>query len=518
MTRHSLCSSGLAALMLLAGVAACTTTDKIVYRDVEAPPKYFPAPAGSAGYLGFNQGPKDSTTTTTVCGTCHVATQAQWATTKHATAWADLQASGHAAETCNACHTVSNLGTGLADANVAFASTKDPRFRNVQCENCHGPGQNHVDGPGSANNPLAIANQVSDPTSTGSCGACHQGEHNPFLEEWAQSPHGAMPFTTASPDEAAHIVEGTNDCQGCHSGEIALRRDASYTGLSFKANVKYGYKEANHVPTGTDFMRLGCVVCHDPHSSGNEAQLRFKISTTDTTQNLCARCHQRNSAFRTSTWRGPHSPETQLFYGLNAGWRPAAMPQLPTQIAGTHADASANPKQCVTCHMPTGTGTTGHLFRAIPCLDANGLPTAGGDCAISTRNFKACTGSGCHASETGARSAFSTAEVRLELLMEDLKVLLENTTYVPCAQFATTAGATAARGARFNYLLASGHAEQPVDVCTDASGNPLRSLPAPVPSEGAVAHNPLYIEQLLIQSIKAVKAAYYTVGITGAGQ
>lgn len=509
MTRHSFYSSGLAALMLLAGVAACTTTDKIVYRDVEAPPRYYPPPTGSAGYLGFNRSPTDTTGTTTVCGTCHVATQAQWAQTKHAVAWPNLQASGHADATCNPCHTVSNLGTGLTDANVAFASTGAARFQNVQCENCHGPGQNHVDDPGQTNNPLAIANQVADPTSSASCGACHQGEHHPFLEEWAKSPHGAMPFTTVTPEEAAHIVEGTNDCQGCHSGEFALRRDASYTGLSFKANVKYGYKEANHTPTAASFMRLGCVVCHDPHSSANDAQLRFPVATTDTTQNLCARCHQRNSSFRSSTWRGPHSPETQLFYGLNAGWRAPAMAQLPTQIAGTHADPTANPKQCVTCHMPTATGTTGHLFRGIPCLDANGLPTGEGECAITARNFKACTGSGCHASETSARSAFATVEVRLEGLMEDLKVLLENTTYVPCSQFATSAGATVARGARFNYLLASGHAEQPVDVCTDASGNPLRGLPAAVPSEGAVVHNPLYIEQLLTQSIRLVRSTYY---------
>lgn len=95
--------------------------------------------------------------------------------------------------------------------------------------------------------------------------------------------------------------------------------------------------------------------------------------------------------------------------------------------------------------------------------------------------------------------------------MEELKELLENVAKVPCTEFVYSGKpVTVARGARYNYLLAAGHGAQTADACSSLSkGELIRSLPAPVPAEGAVAHNPAYLEQLLRSSIAAVKATYY---------
>ena len=55
---------------------------------------------------------------------------------------------------------------------------------------------------------------------------------------------------------------------------------------------------------------------------------------------------------------------------------------------------------------------TGHRFLAIPCVDANDLPTEEQSCGktVGERNFASCTTSGCHGDETAALSALLTAE------------------------------------------------------------------------------------------------------------
>jgi predicted CXXCH cytochrome family protein len=506
-------------MAIVATLGACTN-EKIVYKDVG---RMDPLPAGAGGFLGFAKAGDN----TTVCGTCHAGRQSDWMNTKHAKAWEDLQASGHANASCEGCHSVGQLGNGNASATAGYAATKDKRYENVQCESCHGAGEAHLNNPGSSNIPLATADQVADPKATNGCGACHQGTHHPFLEEWAQSPHALMPFTTDPADDPAHIVEGAGiECQGCHTGEYALRKDPNSTlstdKIGFKAGVKTGYKEAKRDPKVSQFLRITCLVCHDPHKNGNAAQLRFPVATADTAQNLCIRCHNRraNLTAAPTNFRGPHSGEGQLVMGLNSGWRPPGMPALPTAIFGTHADPKGNPNQCATCHLAKYaindaagaliSNTTGHTFNGFPCKDARGVPVGGSDCTLDQRSFKGCVGSGCHSSETSARSVFLNTEGRVEFLMEELKALLENTAKVPCSEFMYGKTLTVALGARYNFLLAAGHGHQVVDECSALQGgNLIRSLPDPVPSHGAVAHNPAYLEQLLRGSITAVKATYY---------
>ena len=78
-------------------------------------PPFTPPPDASSGFLGFF----DAATQQTNCGNCHVEHQADWEGTKHADAWANLQALAQPADksSCVGCHTVSengNLATGPA--------------------------------------------------------------------------------------------------------------------------------------------------------------------------------------------------------------------------------------------------------------------------------------------------------------------------------------------------------------------------------------------------------------------
>ncbi len=79
------------------------------------------APVRDAAFLGYSVPDTKQTT----CGNCHVDVQAEWSQTKHASAWADLQASGHAIESCNKCHTTNGATNTGPDTSGFFAATTD---------------------------------------------------------------------------------------------------------------------------------------------------------------------------------------------------------------------------------------------------------------------------------------------------------------------------------------------------------------------------------------------------------
>ena len=115
----------------------------------------------------------------------------------------------------------------------------------------------------------------------------------------------------------------------------------------------------------------------------------------------------------------------------DAGYRPAGFdPESELGRLQTSHGSERNPRLCAGCHVNRLEGTdvntgrpavsAGHLFLAIPCLDAGGLPdlAAPDDCPhdVPSRSWAACTASGCHASADAARSAFAISEQRLNQL------------------------------------------------------------------------------------------------------
>ncbi len=462
---------------VLAGVAflAGCLGEKVVYRDREL---FQTPPSGAANFLGYS----DVSAKLTVCGNCHVEKQHEWEGTVHATAWEDLQASGHATSTCEACHTVNEQGNPT-EGNAGFLAVADERYKDVQCESCHGPGLNHVQNPTTTTVPLAPLAVGIDLTK--GCGECHQGEHHPFVEEWAQSAHGAVPNQGHTGDNPS--------CQGCHTGEGAL----AAWGINANFLEKDELGTGNHLP-------IACGVCHDPHEKNFEGQLRFDVGATSEEENLCMKCHHKRGVPDPTTFRGPHSPEGPVLLGYG-GWWPGNVEFAADTIVATHG-SSANPRLCASCHVnqysatDPATGTTifstGHLFNAIPCLGPDGAPTLG-DCETSQRTFKACTASGCHGTEQVARSLLATTEVRIESLTDELNGLLEKVqpNWKACrganncpagSPFNGSDGTySTAEGAAFNYDLNTG-----------------------IYFPGSAVHNPFLMEALLTASIKAVEKEY----------
>lgn len=465
---HSLSLATIAA----AGLATGCTSEKVVYRsgtDFAAPP------AAAANFVGYY----DATNKQTVCGSCHIDFQTRWSKTKHASAWADLQASGSAKGYCAACHTVNNLGNFAADTAVGYRSTKADRYHDVQCESCHGAGLTHASAPTSSNRPLASIN--ADTTITSGCGGCHTGTHNPFTSDWKKSGHS----------RTWEVSHNSTDpyCQGCHTAQGALTT----------WGVRDNYIEKNNTNGNTtNMLPATCAVCHDPHGSDNGHQLRFPLNAPNLDNNLCIKCHQRRATVADvlqpgNTRNSVHSPEGPTLLG-NAGWFPPGMAASDSLIA-THGTPSRNPKLCATCHVQAYSTTdpatkqtvfyTGHRFLATPCLGTNGLPADDQTCAITAQTFRTCVAGGCHASETAARSAFTTAQARINLLVGQANSLVTQAKAGPkkaeCT-FSPSVAYTTCMGTQLNVSLAN--------------------------KPGSFVHNPFMIEQLLIASINQMKKDY----------
>jgi len=444
--------------LILVGLAATACVDeKIVYRDREL---FEDLPPGAADFVGYT----DEAEKLTVCGNCHVGQQSKWETTAHADAWKSLEESGFAAATCEGCHAISDKGNETTGV-VGYDATKDERYHDVQCESCHGPGLEHLQDP-AVTQPYAALGVGED--GLAGCGECHAGAHHPFAEEWASSRHANI---------ENHAQENTA-CVSCHEARGIF--------AAWGINNEYSDK------AGHDVIPITCAVCHDPHGSPNSAQLRFPINVTNVDQNLCMKCHHKRSEPDQTSSRGPHSPQGPLLIGEAAGWRPPNF-TYTENITGTHG-SSANPRLCAGCHVTRFTvndaasgnflfQATGHGFKGIPCVDAQGVPTGEADCELSQRTFKSCAVSGCHGSENAARSALITVWTRFDALAATINGML---TKVPASEFKTNDNLiTTGEGAKFNAGL--------------------------VGFRGTAAHNPFLTEALLTASIKQLQIDY---GIT----
>lgn len=390
---------------IAAAVALSACTD-IVYRD-RVP--FNPPPDAGSGFLGYFT----ASTKQTTCGNCHVGQQADWVQTLHANAWDTLQANAGAQPSCEGCHTVNSRGNQPL-ATVGYDKVKDVAYHDVQCESCHGPGFTHVENPTiKANRPVASAMvypNVSTPTVAtaadtaamvnSSCGACHQGagpsrNHN-YLAEWRSSRHGQLRQSQAA----------NASCNRCHEGKAFL----AFWGVNTL------YKELGT----TTLLPQNCVVCHDPHGTAKgvdglplPGQLRFPIDNPS--NNLCTKCHNRESDATASNSRGPHGAQGPVLFGT-AGYFAPGSTYDTLAILTTHG-STANPRLCAGCHVNAQTGVdafgtsisfTGHTFHPLPCLQQKSPPlvdtTYTNACAYDepSRSWASCTTSGCHGTEAVA--------------------------------------------------------------------------------------------------------------------
>jgi predicted CXXCH cytochrome family protein len=482
------------ALMLALPLVGCET---IVYRDR---PIFDEPAAAAAGFVGYS----NPQTKLTVCGNCHTSVQRQWQETAHADAWQRLQGLGaNAQNQWGLQHTTNQLGN-LFTQEGGWATVRDTRYQDVQCESCHGPSLNHVRAPTRDNwplAPLAVGTNLEQPQG---CGQCHSTAVDPYHAEWARSAHGRIPNAGNQPTSPA----GREACWGCHTGEDAL--------VLWGVRAEFAEKRT-HVANPAQNLAITCGVCHDPHRAGIPGQLRFSISVPSEEENLCMKCHHKRGTPDLTTFRGPHSPEGPTLLGFAGAWLGGM--EFPGGISATHG-SERNPRLCAGCHVPRFETTdavtgqtvisTGHTFEATPCVDANGLPTVG-PCAPTQKTYRTCTAAGCHGSEAVARSLEAVVSQRFIDLTNELSTLLQQAhrqggrtdNWWTCRGTGNCPGSplhwatsqnqtwTVALSAAWNFELIRR---------TAGGGGALR--------QGQVTHNPVLIEALLRTSIREMRREY----------
>jgi predicted CXXCH cytochrome family protein len=355
-----------------------------------------PFPGGFLGLANVEQN-------VTQCGECHPSQQANWVETAHAHAFETLAMIGREGpeQSCAPCHNISDRGNTVDDPSLGFVMTGNSHLRNVQCENCHGPGSDHLANPSiEPVAPIAVNFDVG-------CGECHQDAHHPFVDEWLDSAHAGSHLS------AGGRVATDPNCAYCHVTQ------------SFVEFVRSGDRviPANPEP-------LTCVACHDPHGNGAEKQLR----QIEGEPIVCAFCHNSGDATIGDT---PHHPQASVLLAT-AGF---FFDGVDNPGPATHGNLDNNPDLCAACHVVTVPfmrqgdlqipAQVGHTFRPIPIIDE----------MTGARNYENCVE--CHSNPASIRDAWIE---KFEELVDELGTALDA---VPEGQRETEAY----QGALFNFQL-----------------------------------------------------------------
>ena len=309
------------------------------------------------------------------CALCHSGSiiapdkYTDWFQTKHAHAFEDAidgKSTDHFTKNCISCHAVgfdgntnSNNGgfddiaaqtgwvfpTTLTNGNWAAMPAALKNVANIQCENCHGPGSQHIYGSPTLGN----TNLISVSYIAGNCAQCHDSlTHHVKTTEWSASRHAVATRTPSGPSR--------NNCVRCHTAPGF----AQYISHAGATNVSYA--------TNTTYEAITCAACHDPHDPTNPHQLRaantYTLPEGTTVTNaglgaLCMNCHHSRNGEATNnitkyklglpTWAngssfGVHdSTAGDMVEGVNAITYGKFIP------SGSHSAVITN--VCVGCHM-----------------------------------------------------------------------------------------------------------------------------------------------------------------------
>ncbi len=172
------------------------------------------------------------------------------------------------ADTCKTCH--EDVYSKHFENTPHFALLKENKHG---CEDCHGPGQAHVEGGGDPTKIIRFE-KLTPAQASQRCLQCHQG--NLEQSNFASSVHlsqGVGCLSCHSPHHATepnHLLVRAQPalCYGCHATQKAE------FARPFRHRVEVGL--------------ISCTDCHNPHGSFVDRQLRVNAAGD---QQICTRCH-----------------------------------------------------------------------------------------------------------------------------------------------------------------------------------------------------------------------------------
>ena len=268
--------------------------------------------------------------------------------------------------------------TVLTNGNWANLPEQLKDVANIQCENCHGPGSQHMFSGGQVGN----TNAISVSYGAGTCSQCHDSVPNEYQSaQWNNSLH-------------SHTARQTSpQCVRCHTGPGFIGW-ATAGGMSaqnlYPTNIIAANAYSTNILTtapNTAYEAITCQACHDPHDASNPHQLRMSYNVTLSDGTLvtnagaggfCMECHNSRNGSVTNmlakyplnqaNWAGGSSfgthdsPQGDMLEGVNAVTYGQVIPSAP------HANVVSN--TCAGCHMqpiastdPAFLQAGGHTFK-----------------------------------------------------------------------------------------------------------------------------------------------------------
>ena len=306
----------------------------------------------------------------------------------------------------------------LTNGNWASMQANYPSvaaLANIQCENCHGPGNQHIYSQGVVGN----TNAISVNYAAGDCSQCHDSMSNHFKSaEWNNSLHAAASRTPSgvnrpqcvrchtAPGFAQWAAAGGMAMLNMYPTNIFWANSISTNILAYTGTAPAYTSPAN--PPNTTYYPITCQACHDPHNDSNPHQLRmgYNVTLSDGTVvtnagagGFCMECHNSRNGSVTNmmakyplnqpNWAagvafGTHdSPQGDMLEGVNAITYGQNIPSAP------HASVIAD--TCAGCHMqpvastvvvngvtnanPAFTHAGGHTFSMNYNVTNNGVVT-----------------------------------------------------------------------------------------------------------------------------------------------
>ena len=390
------------------------------------------------------------------CALCHSGgviadnTWVPWSKTPHATFFTraiDGLESSHYSKNCISCHTVgydtnTNAVNGgfddvatqlgwtfpavLTNGNWAAMPAQLQNLGNIQCENCHGPGSEHVAALGNTN----VSNwpRIGITSGAGNCAQCHDSPPNHIKNaEWNNSMHAV---TTRIPSGT-----GREACVRCHTAR--------------------GF--ADHIdgvtPPHTTYEAITCATCHDPHDASNPHQLRAGstvaldngITVTNAgTGGFCMNCHQSRNGSVTNnlanyplgkpTWAGGSSfgvhdsPVADMLEGVNGYTYGQTIPSSGHRTAVTDT--------CTTCHMQTVSTTDpayaqagGHTFSMTYNVVSGGVTNTMDKVDVCVQCHGQIDSFDMPRADYNGDGIVEGVQTEVQHLVDKLSTLLPNSTY-----------------------------------------------------------------------------------------
>jgi hypothetical protein len=320
-----------------------------------------------------------------------------WVNTPHASFFTraiDGLESDHYSKNCIQCHLVgydtntnainggwddiaAQLGYTLpnvfTNGNWAALPQQLKDLSNIQCENCHGPGSQHLQG-------LGNTNLIAKSLGASDCSQCHDSLNTHYRgAEWNSSLHAR---TTRTPSGA-----GREACVRCHTagGFIGWANAGGMAAQNqHPTNVICATWNSTNILTtapNTAYEAITCQTCHDPHDAANPHQLRMPTSivlsegtvvTNAGSGGFCMECHNSRMGSYTNmiaqypknkmTWAGGSafgthdSPQADILEGVNAETYGLTIPSSAHRYAVTNT--------CAGCHMQPVASTDPAFLQA----------------------------------------------------------------------------------------------------------------------------------------------------------